>query len=712
MKKYLLCFLLALLLVSCESRAVEPVVEKPVVEIVEVDEVEEEEDTIEEDVSVEALYVRVLSDNLNVRQAPEEKSDVVSQLVENDLVKVVDEITDDQDRIWYQDDSLGWFASWYCKPVAINSSSEKFDFIVNLNETTKVYLEVGSTEVIGQAKKGQYRILETYVEDANMSYWYRILTSIGINGWILGTDLSEETRDKKVIDLVKIEEVSDKYVNAYNDFYDKEFIDLLKKEVENVDYLYSLNDSHYIIIGYDIDGVDCISVYDKNKHSLRFIGHGDYLYADRLLENQFLVLDYNDDQTFGKKIVDLSLEGSITDYQSLGFENFALLETYREKIFLLEMIDSESSLSGLYYYQPSLDYLTPFKVSGDISWTYEIDEDEVVVYKVDDQKHEIYREHSLEWLLPIIEDHAVYTRYQIREYLDLNLSTYSDEDIIKHLFQVDDYVSYVKYGGLSRDDDDYLYFSIFTIESLVGYSYFEHTLEEYLVKWKKNSSDYELILKVSPDDYFNQISSDMSPDEIEVYLNQAEVLVEGLTGIETKKEDGLFITEYYRRSTSEDAYYYRLIIADENGKTYHSNVYFSTDDSFDNLIITLLGDEFSPGVTLINLDLFRQELDCSLSLSAGRYELIPDTDWLILESWHPYPDGYHTLPPVTDVEFINIKTLERLPFRVHDTEVDYLYTMNEETSSLEIYKKNIGDEEGVLFETIVLENLITELLSD
>ncbi len=116
MKKLASLLLCTILVTGCSIETVEP--EKPIKEEIIVEKVVEFEPR-----NVEANYIVVDSERLNVRIAADVDSEKVGLVLENETYQVLEDKLDSQKRIWYKietkEGTKGYVAGWFCAKTNI-----------------------------------------------------------------------------------------------------------------------------------------------------------------------------------------------------------------------------------------------------------------------------------------------------------------------------------------------------------------------------------------------------------------------------------------------------------------------------------------------------------------------------------------------------------------------------------------------------------------
>lgn len=92
-----------------------------------------------DDRNSEKHIIVITTDILNVRQTPSIESTIISTVYERSVYTVIDIASDEVDNTWYKihydDNKVGWIASWYTEPTKENiefrSIAEEFATIIN-----------------------------------------------------------------------------------------------------------------------------------------------------------------------------------------------------------------------------------------------------------------------------------------------------------------------------------------------------------------------------------------------------------------------------------------------------------------------------------------------------------------------------------------------------------------------------------------------------
>lgn len=137
--------------------------------------------------------VRVLVNNLNIRESADLNSHVIHQ-VNMDSIFNVYEIVESNEYTWYKvlldDNRTGWLASWFCKDLTsflVNDSDEGYvHSIIDVAVLNVRELPTTESLIIGKTYLNErYVILDTVIDEDD-KVWYKIHHEIGADGWIAG----------------------------------------------------------------------------------------------------------------------------------------------------------------------------------------------------------------------------------------------------------------------------------------------------------------------------------------------------------------------------------------------------------------------------------------------------------------------------------------------------------------------------------------------
>lgn len=666
-------------------------------------------------------YFRVLSNTLNVREHPSEDSNIISQVEENYVFYTVDTFTDDQGRVWYQEnETKGWLASSYCKKIILYPSegNERY-YTIRISAESAIQKDPEYTsEVLENVLPGEYfRILETYIDDKSNSYWYRVVSKNGHHGWIEGTYCTEQSSDygKRIAFIDEIKTISKNYQDHNETFFNDEFISNLSDSINNVKQLFTFEDMNYVIIGFSIEDTVYTYSYNKKEQIIRFVGSSDYMIVNSIYCNQFLELEYSNGIESGIKIVDLISERKFEDYLTVHYKQSKLLED--KKVLLIEVIEQNNEsdnlingLRSLYYYDLELGEQIPFKVARkDMEWTFTVNDKMMTIYKVPIEngiadKMIVYLQEEFEyWPFPIELHQPYLTAKEIDQHLNKPLASYSDEDIKSHVEKLEDVVIFTSViydeklffneNHVDKTADEFLYFHINFYNDYYSEYFSGIAYEQYLLKWKRNSNEYEFIQKIDFNEYFSNLNTKGTREEIVEYVKKCRLYTTDKCYFTMHEFDNQYVFELIDYAFDVGSDYYKLMIVEKDGKC------IFTDQSF-NKLLEIIDDKLiityenfiESELQIHNLSLLEQDQEFVLYLQMNKYNRLDGTNWLIIETTHPYPDGWWSKPDITDIEFMNIETNEVIPYRVHDLKNDYLYFLNEENNTIEIYMKNIGEE--------------------
>ncbi|MDA3847107.1 MAG: SH3 domain-containing protein, partial [Vallitaleaceae bacterium] len=179
-KSIILVLVIILLMTSCTKKesntGIDNLDNDVVSVIIKEDTIEELEsvEELEEAEEIKASVVYVFADILNVREGNSIEYEVIDQVYEYNLLKVLDKKNDSDGMIWYliktYDGIIGWIAGWYCEALQLD---EGYDELITGNGTNyeawlglteaymrmEAYQEAGDT-LIDTAKQ----IIENYDE--------------------------------------------------------------------------------------------------------------------------------------------------------------------------------------------------------------------------------------------------------------------------------------------------------------------------------------------------------------------------------------------------------------------------------------------------------------------------------------------------------------------------------------------------------------------
>lgn len=120
MKKLMIAAMCGLIITGCSVKTVEPEVKDEPIVIEKIIEFEPR--------NVEANYINIEIKRLNVRTEPDESSDDIGDVFENEKFQVISEEYDSIKRIWYkirtEEGVTGYVAGWYCAETKITIKVE------------------------------------------------------------------------------------------------------------------------------------------------------------------------------------------------------------------------------------------------------------------------------------------------------------------------------------------------------------------------------------------------------------------------------------------------------------------------------------------------------------------------------------------------------------------------------------------------------------
>ncbi|MBS4195727.1 SH3 domain-containing protein [Lederbergia citri] len=140
-------------------------------------------------ISDQVLYVNV--ETANLRSGATTSYKVVSTLTKNTAVKVIDQIINSNNELWYRvqvgDGTLGWILSTLLQN---DPFTEKVFYVI---ENTSVYSGAATSykKVSSLSKGKEVKVIDQFTH-SNLETWYRVDLGNNLYGWVISSALSVE----------------------------------------------------------------------------------------------------------------------------------------------------------------------------------------------------------------------------------------------------------------------------------------------------------------------------------------------------------------------------------------------------------------------------------------------------------------------------------------------------------------------------------------